>query len=110
MLLLEYFCTSALGYPAAVISDCNWLSLTDLTNAVWIRVPDLKSMPKFRPLPPIASAPIIRMQPDSEKNQREAPMKSNVHLRVRLLAPSSAGWATAREPTHRARPGSPAPR
>ena len=54
-------------------------------------------MPRFRPLPPIASAPIIRMQPDSEKNQREAPMKSKVHLRLRLLAPSSAGWETARE-------------
>ena len=55
-----------------------WLSLTGLTNAVWIRVPDLKSMPKFRPLPPIASAPTSRIVPDSEKNHFEAPMKSNV--------------------------------
>ena len=30
-----------------------------------IRVPDSKSMPKFRPLPPIASAPMSRITPDS---------------------------------------------
>ncbi len=35
-------------------------------------------MPKFSPLPPIASAPISRIVPDSEKNHFDAPMKSNV--------------------------------
>ena len=41
-----------------------------------MREPDLKSIPKFRPLPPMASAPISRIVPDSEKNHRDAPMKS----------------------------------
>ena len=41
-----------------------------------MRVPDLKSMPKLRPLPPIASAPISRITPDIEKNHFDAPMKS----------------------------------
>jgi len=61
-----------------------------------MRVPDLKSMPKFRPLPPIASAPIKRMQPDSEKNHFEAPMKSNVHSRLGLPAPSAQEWLISR--------------
>ena len=50
-------------------------------NAVWMRVPDLKSMPKFSPLPPIASAPTSRIVPDIEKNHFEEPMKSNVQPR-----------------------------
>ena len=50
-----------------------------------IRVPDSKSMPKFRPLPPIASAQISRITPDIEKNHFDAPMKSNV-IGLRLLA------------------------
>ena len=41
------------------------------TSEVFIRVPDSKSMPKFRPLPPIASAPISRITPEAEKNHRE---------------------------------------
>ena len=53
-----------------------WSSVAGLTSAASIRVPDLKSMPKFRPLPPIARAPTSRIMPDSEKNHREAPMKS----------------------------------
>ncbi len=39
-----------------------------------MRVPPSKSMPKFTPLPAIASAPMSRIMPDIEKNQREAPM------------------------------------
>ena len=66
-------------------------------NAVWIRVPDLKSIPKFSPFPPIASAPIKRIVPDSEKNHFEAPMKSNVQPFPRRAAPSAAGWETSRE-------------
>ena len=63
-----------------------------------MRVPDLKSMPKFRPLPPIASAPISRIVPDSAKNHFERPMKSNVQPWPRRgPAPSAAGWVTKRE-------------
>ena len=60
-------------------------------------MPDLKSMPKFIPLPPIASAPIKRIVPDSEKNHFEAPMKSNVQPLPRRAAPSAAGWETSGE-------------
>ena len=66
-------------------------------NAVWMRVPALKSMPKFSPLPPIARAPISRIVPDSEKNHFEAPMKSNVQPFPRRAAPSAAGCETNRE-------------
>ena len=62
-----------------------------------MRVPDVKSMPKFRPLPPIASAPISRIVPDSEKNHFEAPMKSNVQPFPRRAAPSIEGWPTSGE-------------
>ena len=47
-------------------------SSTGARTPVWIRVPPVKSKLKFRPLPPIASAPISRIVPESEKN----------HLRV----------------------------
>ena len=67
-----------------------------------MRVPDLKSMPKFSPLPPIASAPISRIVPDSEKNHFEAPMKSNVQPRPRRSAPSAAGCETSARAAHRA--------
>ena len=56
-----------------------------------MRVPQVKSMPRLMPLPPIARAPISRIVPDSEKNHFEAPMKSNVQPRARLAAPSIAG-------------------
>ena len=39
-----------------------------------IRVPPSKSMPKFRPLPAIANAPISMITPEAEKNHFEAPM------------------------------------
>src|ERR1035441_9905808 len=74
------------------MAPATWLSEIGFTNAVWMRVPDLKSMPKFRPLPPIASAPTSRIVPDSEKNHLDAPMKSNVQPRPRRSAPSAAGW------------------
>ena len=54
-------------------------------------------MPKFSPLPPIASAPISRIVPESEKNQREAPMKSKRPFVPLRAAPSAAGCVTARE-------------
>ncbi len=68
-----------------------------MRTPVWIRVPDLKSIPKFRPLPPIASAPISRIVPDSEKNHFEAPMKSKVQPLRSPPAPSAAVWVTSFE-------------
>ena len=54
-------------------------------------------MPKFRPLPPIASAPISRITPESEKNHLDAPMKSKVQPLPSPSAPSAAGWVTSFE-------------
>ena len=64
--------------------------------------PDLKSMPKFRPRAPIASAPISRIVPDSVKNQREWPMKSNVQRLRPPRAPSAARLADQARAAHRA--------
>ena len=61
-----------------------------------MRVPDVKSMPKLRPLPPIASAPISRITPDIEKNHFDAPMKSNVQRAPRACAPTAAGLEKTR--------------
>ena len=47
-------------------------------------------MPKFRPLPAIASAPISRITPDIEKNHFDAPMKS------KRAAARAARWRRAR--------------
>ena len=54
-----------------------------------MRVPDSKSMPKLMPLPAIASAPISRITPDTEKNHFDAPMKSKVILCFACPAPSA---------------------
>ena len=62
-----------------------------------IRVPDSKSMPKFRPFAPRPIAPIARITPDMVKNHRDAPMKSNVHSRCLFPAPSALGLARIRE-------------
>ncbi len=62
-----------------------------------MRVPDLKSMPKLIPLPPIAIAPTSRIVPDSVKNQREAPMKSNVHCAACARAEQRRAGEIARE-------------
>ena len=68
-----------------------------------IRVPDSKSMPKLRPLPAIASAPISRITPDIEKNHFDAPMKSKRDLvlgvrrrRARDLAAAGSASRAAR--------------
>lgn len=62
---------------------------------VVMRVPEVKSMPKLRPLPPIARAQIRRIRPESEKNQRDRPMKSAFHLWPSPLAPSADGPASS---------------
>src|SRR6516165_12261339 len=97
MLELEIFWTSAFGKPADDITSETWFSDTGLMNAVWMREPDLKLMPKFSPLPPIASAPISRIVPDSVKNHLERPMKSNFQPFPRRSAPSAQGWEISRE-------------
>ncbi len=64
-----------------------------------IRVPDSKSMPKFSPLPAIASAPTSRITPDIEKNHFEAPMKSKRELDALLAgAERRRGCARSRVP------------
>ena len=55
-----------------------------------MRVPDSKSMPKLIPSVEIAIAPTARIAPDSEKNQRAFPMKSNFQPFVSLVATPSA--------------------
>ena len=62
-----------------------------------IRVPEVKSIPRFRPLPPIASAPTSRITPDIEKKYLEAPMKSNFQVRFSPPAPSIDGREIIRE-------------
>ena len=62
--------------PALVTTEltCGWVASG--SSAAVIRVPEVKSIPRFRPRPPIASAPISRIVPDSEKKYLLAPMKS----------------------------------
>ena len=64
-------------------------TLAERVSGAVIRVPDSKSMPKLMPLPAIASAPISRITPDTEKNHFDAPMKSNVILCFACPAPSA---------------------
>ena len=66
-------------------------TLAAFSSAAVTRVPDSKSMPKFRPFAPIASVQTSRIRPDIEKNQRDAPMKSNVIGLRCLPAPSADG-------------------
>ena len=49
-------------------------TLTGRSSGAVMRVPPSKSMPNVTPLPAIASAPMSRITPDIEKNQRDAPM------------------------------------
>src|SRR5436305_2169781 len=95
--LLVIFCTSGLPAPADVITERIWASLAGWTRLVVILVPDVKSMPRLRPLPPIARAPISRITPDSEKNHLEAPMKSKRHSRFLPPAPRAEGREIVRE-------------
>ena len=58
-------------------------------------------MPRFRPRPPIASAPISRITPDIEKKYLEAPMKSKRHVRFSPPAPSADGLEDDARAAHR---------
>src|SRR5918911_3150652 len=68
--------TSGLLAPFELITDRTWAMLAGRWRLVVIRVPEVKSMPRLRPLPPTARAPTNRITPDSVKKYREAPMKS----------------------------------
>ena len=85
-------------------------SLAGRSRPVLMRVPDSKSMPKFRPLPPIASAPTSRIIPDIEKNHFEAPMKSKVigGASAHRRPARSGARAGASGPSCRGSPASPA--
>ena len=65
---------SASAKPLGAIALRTAFSFVDWLSSVFTRVPDSKSMPKFRPLPPMASAPMSRITPDIEKNHFDAPM------------------------------------
>ena len=65
---------SASPKPPGAIALRTAFSFVDRLSSVFTRVPDSKSMPKFRPLPPMASAPMSRITPDIEKNHFDAPM------------------------------------
>ena len=49
-------------------------SLADCCSSATTREPDVKSMPRLSPLPPIDSAPISRITPDSAKKYFDFPM------------------------------------
>ena len=60
--------TSASPYPSGPSASRTWSTEAFCCSGVVIRVPDSKSMPKFRPRPAMASAPAIRIAPENEKN------------------------------------------
>ena len=84
--------------PAGVIVVRTCSTVAGFSSAAVIRVPDSKSIPKFRPFAPIASVQTSRIRPDIEKNQRDAPMKSNVIGFFCLPAPSADGCLRIRVP------------
>ena len=45
-----------------------WSTLAFCCSGVVMRVPDSKSMPKFKPRPAMAIAPTTRIAPENEKN------------------------------------------
>ena len=64
--------------PAGAIALRTCASVAGRFSAAVMRVPDSKSMPKLRPLAPMARPPTSRIRPEAEKNHFDAPMKSNV--------------------------------
>src|SRR5262249_9783299 len=95
--LFEVFWTTGETAPALLTTDATCCSLAGWVRLAVIRVPEVKSIPRFSPRPPIASAPISRITPDSEKNHFDAPMKSNVQDRFFGPAPSADGREIIRE-------------
>ncbi len=66
----------ALPRPSGVIVSRIDCSLAGWLSSATRRVPDVKSIPRFRPFPPIARAPISRINPDAAKKYFDFPMKS----------------------------------
>src|SRR5450755_2164348 len=95
--LLETFWTSGLLAPAALTTELTCDALAGAFRLAVIRVPEVKSIPRFRPRPPTASAPISRITPDIEKKYLDAPMKSNPQVRFLPPAPSAEGREMVRE-------------
>ena len=81
------------------------------SGAAVIRVPEVKSIPRFSPRPPIASAPISRITPDSEKKYLRGAHEveaSSAALARRRRAPTGAR-SSASCPSSSGSPGSPSP-
>ena len=95
--MFETFCTVGLTAPAELITERTCDSLAVWFRLAVIRVPEVKSIPRFRPLPPMASAPTRRITPDIEKKNLEAPMKSNRQARRFPPAPSAEGLEIRRD-------------
>ena len=83
--------TSAFFTPAPSSVSTTPSSSVGFSSAAVIRVPDLKSMPKFSSLVDSATAPISRITPERVKNQRLAPMKSKCQRRPSPPAPRALG-------------------
>src|SRR5947209_6611215 len=96
LLLIRWIVGS--GTPSLLSTERIWDSLAALTRLVVMRVPDVKSIPRCRPRPPMASAPTSRITPDIEKKYFEAPMKSMRQACFSPAAPSAAGLEINREP------------
>ncbi len=96
MLLIFWIVGS--GIPSLVITERIWASLAGWTRLVVIRVPDVKSIPRWSPRPPMASAPTSRIMPDIEKKYLDAPMKSMRHACFWPPAPSADGREITRDP------------
>ena len=91
------FWTVGSEIPSEVSKDVTCCCVAAFSSPVVMRVPEVKSIPRFKPLPPIASAPISRITPDIEKKYLDAPMKSNFHVRFSPPAPSIDGLEIVRE-------------
>ncbi len=77
--------------PASLSALRTSSTLASCASAVWIFVPDSKSIPKLSWLVANESAPMTRMTPEIEKNQRLAPAKSKCQRTRCSPAPRKAG-------------------
>src|SRR3984885_2953680 len=74
--LLPIAWTTGSWTPAELTTERTADDVAGLARVGPIRAPEVKSMPRFSPRPPMARAPMSRMTPDREKKYFEAPMKS----------------------------------
>src|SRR5690348_8022979 len=66
-------CTTGSDSPAAETTDRSCETVAGWTSVTSVRAPEVKSIPRFSPRAPIASAPTSRITPDIEKNHFDAP-------------------------------------